>query len=118
MKSWINWFEGEELDAEPGAGQDILRELGHWLINLADEKAERRRCCGNGSKPKDDHADNDESLDESSIEDQEEDSDSSEEDSDSYQKNILSKQTPNEKNLRRRRRKYPQKWTAKQNRYI
>ena len=28
------------IDAEPGAGQDILRELGQWLINLADEKTE------------------------------------------------------------------------------
>lgn len=28
------------LDSEPGAGQDILRELGQWLINLADERAE------------------------------------------------------------------------------
>lgn len=28
----------KELDAEPGAGQDILRELGQWLINLAEEK--------------------------------------------------------------------------------
>lgn len=27
------------LDTEPGAGQDILRELGQWLINLADERA-------------------------------------------------------------------------------
>ena len=30
----------EELDGEPGAGQDILRELGQWLINLADERAD------------------------------------------------------------------------------
>jgi len=29
-----------EIDAEPGAGQDILRELGQWLINLADERVE------------------------------------------------------------------------------
>lgn len=28
----------KELDAEPGAGQDILRELGQWLINLAEEQ--------------------------------------------------------------------------------
>lgn len=26
------------IDAEPEAGQDILRELGQWLINLADER--------------------------------------------------------------------------------
>ena len=30
----------KELDTEPGAGQDILRELGQWLINLADERTE------------------------------------------------------------------------------
>ena len=29
-----------ELDAEPGASKDILRELGQWLINLADERVE------------------------------------------------------------------------------
>ncbi len=26
------------VDENPGAGQDILRELGQWLINLADER--------------------------------------------------------------------------------
>ena len=30
----------KQLDSEPGAGQDILRELGQWLINLADDRAE------------------------------------------------------------------------------
>ncbi len=30
----------KQLDSEPGAGQDILRELGQWLINLADDQAE------------------------------------------------------------------------------
>lgn len=30
----------KNLDAEPEAGQDILREFGQWLINLADEQAQ------------------------------------------------------------------------------
>ena len=29
----------KDLDSEPEAGQDILREFGQWLINLADEQA-------------------------------------------------------------------------------
>ena len=30
----------KDLDTEPEAGQDILREFGQWLINLADEQAQ------------------------------------------------------------------------------
>jgi hypothetical protein len=84
----------EELDAEPGAGQDILRELGHWLINLADEKAEDQEedVVVMEFKPKDDQADNQgDTTDEMSVENQED----PEEDSDSSSEEI-SKQTDSE----------------------
>ena len=65
----------KELDAEPGAGQDILRELGHWLINLADEKAETdEEVVVMEFKPKGDGPEREEPADDISIEDQEDSS--------------------------------------------
>ena len=72
----------KELDSEPDAGQDILRELGHWLINLADEKADDKEedVVVMEFKPKEDQADNpSDTTDDISIDDQEEDSESASE---------------------------------------
>ena len=68
----------EQLDSEPGAGQDILRELGHWLINLADERVdtEDEDVVVMEFKPKGEHADNEGDIADAISE---EDSDSSSE---------------------------------------
>lgn len=79
----------EQLDAEPGAGQDILRELGQWLINLADDRRDTDEdVVVMEFKPKDNNATNlVGSDDEGSVEDQEEKHESSSnEDSDSSSK--------------------------------
>lgn len=60
----------KEVDAEPGAGQDILRELGQWLINLADEREQEvasEDVVVMEFKPKEDDAEN-EGANESDIE--------------------------------------------------
>ena len=78
----------EELDGEPGAGQDILRELGQWLINLADERADEETAedvVVMEFKPKDsleESIEEDDDVEDISQDDSEEDS-SSEESSES-----------------------------------
>lgn len=88
----------EQLDAEPGAGQDILRELGNWLINLADERTETdEEVVVMEFKPKDDNTDSEDVLtDESSIEDQDEDSESSSEEQADSSSEENSEQTDSE----------------------
>ena len=68
-----------ELDSEPGAGQDTLRELGHWLINLADERVDDQEddVVVMEFKPKEDQTEDGNLSEESSNEARNEESDSS-----------------------------------------